>query len=49
MDNLKESKNSSSKTFPFVTKVSIMITLLTFSAAMNMSVVLAAEKRRGRV
>ena len=42
MKNLKENKNNSN-TFSSITMISIMITLLTFSAAMNTSLVLAAE------
>lgn len=43
MKNLKENKNNSSNIFSSITMISIMITLLTFSAAMNTSLVVAAE------
>ena len=42
MKNLKENKNNSN-TFSSITMISIMITLLTFSAALNTSLELAAE------
>lgn len=44
MNNLNESKLNYSKTFSSVTMISIMITLLTFSAVMNTSLVLATER-----
>jgi parallel beta-helix repeat protein len=46
MKNLQENKNNSSNTFLSITMISIMITLLTFSAAMNTSLVVAAEGGR---
>jgi parallel beta-helix repeat protein len=44
MNNLNESKLNYSKTFSSVTMISIMITLLTFSAVMNTSLLLATER-----
>jgi len=42
MKNLKENKNNSD-TFSSITMISIMITLLTFGAASNTLLVVAAE------
>jgi hypothetical protein len=47
MKNLQENKNNSSNTFLSIIMISIMITLLTFSAAMNTSLVVVAEGRGG--
>jgi len=44
MDDLKKCKNNSTQPFSSVIMISIMITLLTVSASMNISVVLATER-----